>query len=716
MGKDLVVVESPAKARTIGRILGDGYEVQASLGHVRDLPEDDFGIDVTDGFAPRYVVLKEREKVLKELAKLAKGAQWVYLATDPDREGEAISWHLIEAAGLRLRAIRRVVFHEITEEAVKAAFRSPRTIDMHLVNAQQARRLLDRVVGYRLSPFLWQTFRWPRFSLSAGRVQSAALRLVVEREREVQGFIPQEYWTLTAILAKESREGESAAFPALLHSIVGQREKLHIPDQAHAQKLLQALEGARYTVHRLQTRESRSRPAPPFTTSTMQQEAGRKLRFPARRTMTVAQQLYEGVPLGVQGPVGLITYMRTDSTHVASSAQQEALSYIRGAFGPAYAPPHARAYRTRTRNAQEAHEAIRPTSVRLLPEQVKASLTPEQHRLYELVWKRFVASQMADALSQVTRADIHALSRQDRKSYLFRATGSVPTFLGYRALYREEADEPSEEPEGKPLPPLAEGEALRPLKLEPEQHFTQPPPRYSEASLIKALEERGIGRPSTYAAIVSTIRERGYTRLESGRYRPEPLGLAVNDLLSQHFPQVVDLGFTAQMEEELDEIARGEREWNAVLREFYEPFAHDLEEARQKVQRADIPTGEACEKCGKPMVLKRGRFGLFLACSGYPQCHNARSYLVKAGVECPRCGGDLVERRARPRKGRRSSTFWGCSNYPTCTFAVNRRPLPQPCPQCQGLLVEAGRAQAHCTGCDYKGAIPQEAAQEASSA
>ncbi|MBI4233717.1 MAG: type I DNA topoisomerase, partial [Chloroflexi bacterium] len=426
-----------------------------------------------------------------------------------------------------------------------------------------------------------------------------------------------------------------------------------------------------------------------------------------------AQQLYEGIPLGNDEPVGLITYMRTDSTHVAASALKEAASYIREAYGTPYAPAKPRVYVTRSKTAQEAHEAIRPTSVRREPDALKPLLTPDQYRLYELVWKRFLTSQMSDAVSDTTTVDIHAQSARGKETYLFRATGSVLKFPGFRVLYLEDTDDPKADQNGKSLPALAEGEGLRCLGLNPQQHFTEPLPRYTEASLIKALEQRGIGRPSTYAAIVSTIRERGYVLLEGGRFRPEPLGMVVNDLLSQHFAEVADLGFTAQMEEQLDDIARGEREWVAVLREFYEPFSQELEKATQDIQRVDIPVGQACDKCGQPMVLRRGRFGQFLSCSGYPECRNAKPYQIKAGVACPRCGGDLLERRARPRKGRRSSTFYGCSNYPTCNFTLNRRPLPQPCPQCQGLLAEGARNTVRCTQCDFKGALPQEAPEAA---
>ncbi|MBI4336834.1 MAG: type I DNA topoisomerase [Chloroflexi bacterium] len=701
--KALVVVESPAKARTIERILGSGYSVKASLGHVRDLPESKLGVDVTNGFEPTYEVSSGKKKVVSEIKKLAREASRVYLATDPDREGEAISWHLAQAANLKDGQIARVVFHEITEPAVKAAFRHPRTIDMHLVEAQQARRVLDRLVGYKLSPLLWSKLRWP--NLSAGRVQSAALRLVVEREEEVRRFVPAEYWTIEATLAKQhGAVAQRGPFRALLHSRVGQRSKLEVRDQQEAQRLVQELDGASYQVAEVAQRQVHQRPAPPFITSTLQQEAWRKLRYSAKRTMAIAQQLYEGVVLGDQGSVGLITYMRTDSTHVAESALHEARAYILERFGKEFVPERPRVYRTKVKGAQEAHEAIRPTSVRREPEQVKAHLTNEQLRLYDLIWKRFLASQMADALAEATTVNIHATPPSDGGAYLFRATGSVLRFLGFRTLYQESEDEPAQE-EGV-LPELARGEGLDCQGLDPQQHFTQPPPRYTEASLIKALEEKGIGRPSTYAAIVSTIQERGYVRKENGRLMPHPLGEAVYGLLVQHFSDVVDLGFTAQMEEQLDDVARGQLPWAQVLQEFYPPFEHDLESAEKAVKRVDVPVGETCEKCGRPMVLRRGRFGPFVACSGYPECRNTHPYRVKVGVDCPQCGGELVERRAK--RGKRRSLFYGCSNYPTCSFAVSSRPLPSPCPECNGLLVSAGRQRARCTQCQWKGAPPAE--------
>jgi len=701
-GRPLVVVESPTKARTIARILGGRYQVKASLGHIRDLPPDELGVDIQKGFLPKYIVLKEKRPVLQEIRKSAEKAPAVYLATDPDREGEAIAWHLVEAVRLKDRPVHRVTFHEITPEAVRKAFQEPRGIDQRLVEAQQARRVLDRLVGYRLSPLLWDKLRWR--GLSAGRVQSAALRMVVEREREIESFVPREYWVLWARLARPGDRPEGA-FRARLVGWEGEKGRLEVPDGITAERLRTALEGADYRVARVVRKEVRQRPAPPFITSTLQQEAWRKLRFPARKTMQVAQQLYEGVPLGDEGQVGLITYMRTDSPHIAESAQREARDYIRTAYGEDFLPPRPRQYTARSRTAQEAHEAIRPTSVHRTPERVRPYLTPDQYRLYELIWRRFLASQMADAVLDQTTVEVSARPSSGGPAYLLQARGSVLKFPGFRAVYLEDRDEPEEEDEERaPLPPLQEGQPLHCLGVEAQQRFTQPPPRYTEASLIRAMEERGIGRPSTYAAIVSNIQERGYVRREGGRLVPTPLGRAVNDLLTRHFPDVVDLDFTARMEEDLDRIARGEEDWRKVLEDFYRTFSRELEQAQEAVDRVEVQVGETCELCGRPMVLKQGRFGPFLSCSGFPECRNRRPLLQRTGALCPQCGGDLVERRAR--KGKRRSTFYGCSNYPTCNFAVSQRPLLQPCPECGGLLLQAGRNRARCHACGWNGPVP----------
>ena len=683
----LVIVESPAKARTVGRFLGKGYTVKASIGHVRDLLRSRLAVDIANDFKPTYRIIKEKREVVKELAEAAKRAAEVYLATDPDREGEAIAWHLMEAAKIDKGRARRVVFHEITRHAIEEAFAHPRGIDRRLVNAQQARRILDRLVGYTISPLLWKKVK---NRLSAGRVQSVALRLVVEREREIQSFVPQEYWTIEAELAKRRRErlekGEKReSFIAKLHRIRGQ--KVDLKSEEETQRIVQELERATYVVTKVKRREKRRHPAPPFITSTMQRAASNQLHFGARRTMVVAQQLYEGIELGEEGTVGLITYMRTDSVNVAASAQEEARAYIAEKHGQDYVPPKPRQYKTKVKGAQEAHEAIRPTSVWREPWAIKKYLTRDQYLLYDLIWRRFVASQMASAIFDTTSVDITA-----GPDYLFRATGSVVKFPGFLAVYR--ADEEEKE---KALPPLSEGGVLDLVRLIPEQHFTQPPPRYTEASLIKALEEYGIGRPSTYAPIITTIQTRGYVEQVDRRLVPTELGFIVNDLLVEHFPEIMDVGFTAKMEEDLDAIARGERDWVPVLREFWGPFQRTLEQAKRnmpKVEVADQPTGEFCEKCGAPMVVKWGRYGKFIACSNFPECRNTKPYFEKIGVKCPECGGDLVVRKTR--KGR---TFYGCANYPECNFATWQRPLPEPCPHCGGLLTMVNKERAKCIKC-----------------
>ena len=740
-GKSLVVVESPAKARTISRILGSRYDVKASIGHVRDLPRSALGVDVEKAFEPRYVIPKEKAKAVKDIRDAAQRAGDVYLATDPDREGEAIAWHLIEAAGLDGLPHHRVVFHEITAEAVRRAFDHPRDIDMKLVDAQQARRVLDRLVGYRLSPFLWKKVRR---GLSAGRVQSVALRLVAEREREIQGFDRQEFWTIEAQLEKQR---VPPAFRAKLIGQAGKRGKLEIPNELEAQRLVGALQAAGYAVSDVSRKAQSRRPAAPFITSTLQQEASRRLGFSAKRTMAVAQQLYEGLPLGPEGEVGLITYMRTDSTQMAESAKQEARAYIRDQFGPEFLPASAREFRKKVKGAQEAHEAIRPTSFAREPESVRRFLKPEQQRLYTLVWQRAVASQMADALFDVTTADIQARPASGN-AYLLRAINTQLSFAGYRQVYEEGRDDGEEEDLGtNPLPDLSAGDALRLQELFPEQHFTEPPPRYTEASLVKALEEKGIGRPSTYAPTMATIQDRGYVE-KDGRYlRPSDLGFVVNDLLVEHFPDFVDAGFTAEMEEELDEVARGERPWQPVVEQFYNPLERALkgaEKAPQALQtteekcpecgrpmvirwgrrgrflacsgfpecrttrplegeeEAPQQTDEKCPECAAPMVIRSGRFGRFLACSRYPECKGRAPLAAKTGAKCPRCGGDLLERRSR--KGR---TFYGCSNYPSCDFTSWTRPLGQPCPQCGGLLTAEREGKAKCAACDWRGEVEE---------
>jgi DNA topoisomerase-1 len=697
MARKLVVVESPAKARTINRILGKGYEIKATLGHVRDLPKSELGIDVDNDFAPRYIIIRQRRSVINELKKSAAVAAEVYLATDPDREGEAISWHLIAATKLDKCKIpiRRVVFHEITKEAVEKAFRHPRSVDMNLVNAQQARRLLDRLVGYKLSPLLW---RKVQRGLSAGRVQSAALRMIVDREREIQNFVALEYWTIEAELAKGLPATSKNRFRALLISLAD-GTKITISNQQEAAGIQNELKNADYVVKKVAVKEVARQPAPPFITSTLQQEAWRKLRFTAQRTMFIAQQLYEGVPLGEEGSVGLITYMRTDSTHVAASAIAETRDFIAGKYGDRFVPQNPRHFAKKGKWAQEAHEAIRPTRVHREPDQIRSYLKPEQLKLYDLIWKRMVASQMTAALMNATTVEIDAKCSEPHKSYLLKTSSSVVKFPGFITVYSEGKDEEGEEEKAVVLPALTAGDNLVLLDLFTEQRFTQPPLRYNEATLIKALEQKGIGRPSTYAPILSTIQGRGYIYKENGKLCPDEIGFIVSDLLTQHFPEIVDLDFTAQLEEELDEIARGERNWVSVLNDFYSPFQETLNEASTKIEKVRITklTEEVCPECGRPMVLKTGRFGKFLACSGYPECKKTMPYVVKTGVLCPKCGKEIVERTTKKRR-----IFYGCSGYPQCQFAINRRPVPKPCPQCGKMLVIYRDGWVKCTACEYK--------------
>ena len=707
-GKHLVIVESPAKARTIGQILGNKYLVAASQGHVRDLPKSKIGVDVDRDFEPSYVIMQDKRAMVNALKKAGKEASEIYLATDPDREGEAISWHLQTAAewDRHPNPPKRVVFHEITKEAVKEAFEHPRDIDMQLVNAQQARRILDRLVGYQISPLLW---RRVQRGLSAGRVQSVALRLAVDREREIEAFVPVESWTLEAELKKKAQQD---SFTAVLHSVKGQKGRLTIPNEQEARAYEAELSGAAYAVTSVKKRDTRQRPAAPFITSTMQQEAGRKLRFTAQRTMSVAQQLYEGLPVGKEGSVGLITYMRTDSTQVAASALHEVREYIGKRYGKEYLPDKARFHPSRSKGAQEAHEAIRPTSIGREPQALKSYLSPDQFNLYKLVWERMLASQMSDARSEATTADIDANCRESSKVYNFRATGSVLKFPGFRTVYLESRDDGTVEDGRQPLPELAAGEPLDFLKLDAVQHFTEPPPRFTEATLIKAMEERGIGRPSTYAPTIGTLLDRHYVSKEKNRLSPTPLGITVTDLLIEYFTDVMDLEFTAKMEEELDEVSTGEREWVPMLGEFYDPFQKALEEAQASMPRTKVEeeTDEVCETCGRPMVIKTGRFGRFLACTGFPECRTSRPLLKKTGAACPKCGGDIVERRARGR-GR---TFYGCSKYPQCDFLTNQRPVAAPCPECGGLMVHSGRTMTACTVCDWKEPLGEEAEELAS--
>ncbi len=708
----LVIVESPAKARTIGKFLGHGYAVEASVGHVRDLLHSRLSVDVENDFAPTYRVPKEKREIVQRLQKAVSQADEVYLATDPDREGEAIAWHLLAAAGIPAEVAHRVVFHEITDAAVKEAFAHPRELDMDLVNAQQARRILDRLVGYKISPLLWQKVR---SRLSAGRVQSVAVRLIVEREREIQAFMPVEYWSIAAELAKQDtrRLDPRPSFIAKLLKIGD--KAVELKDGPATQAVVDDLEGASYVVADVRKSKRQRKPPAPFITSTLQQEAFRQLGFTAKRTMAIAQALYEGVDLGVGERVGLITYMRTDSINIAEVALAEVRAYIRDKFGADFLPAKPPAHKTRVMKAQEAHECIRPTSVRREPDAVRAHLDKDQYRLYQLIWRRFVASQMKPAIYDVTTVDIKAGRLEPETAvptvdglrpflnallYLFRVTGSTVAFPGFLLVYAEAKDEgTTEEDEAGPLPPLDSGEVLDLLRLIPEQHFTQPPPRYTEASLIRELERHGIGRPSTYAPILSTIQVRGYVDRANKHLIPTELGFLVNDLLVKHFPRIVDVPFTAHMEDDLDRIAAGERDWVAALREFYGPFEQALQLAERGMEKVETPperTGLICEKCGSPMVVKMGRFGRFIACSNFPQCRNTKPYVVKTGSKCPNCSGELLERRTRTKR-----IFYGCANYPNCKFSVWQRPLPQPCPECGGLLTEAGKNKTKCVKCQH---------------
>ena len=703
--KKLVIVESPAKAKTIEKFLGRGYAVKASLGHVRDLPKRRLGVDLEDGFAPSYVVPTEKKELVKELATLARGASELLLATDPDREGEAIAWHLLQAVQQKGKppiTARRVVFHEITRTAVQEALRHPREIDLNLVKAQQGRRVIDRLVGYKLSPLLWNKVRK---GLSAGRVQSVAVRLIVDREREIERFVPVEYWSVEAVAKCPGVvpvRGKVTRDTMVLVPAQRDGEKLELGDAATTEVVVADLRRSTCVVTDVRRRQQVRNPSAPFITSTMQQEAGRRLGFTAKRTMTVAQQLYEGLEVPGEGTIGLITYMRTDSPQVAKEAQAEARELIAEKFGAEYVPAEAPLYKSRSKGAQEAHEAIRPTSCLRVPETLRPHLTPDQYRLYSLVWKRFVASQMASAMYDTVAVDVQArpegVAEGGSPTYLLRANGSILRFAGYLKVLDAvagEGDEPDKR--SKMLPEVAVGEVLSLQSVEGTQHFTQPPPRYSEATLIKGLEEDGIGRPSTYAPILSTIQDREYVKRVERVLRPTELGMIVNDLLVEHFPDVVDSGFTAHIEGQLDQVADGEGDWVPVVQQFYEPFALNLEKARdlmERVEIADEPSDETCDLCERPMVVKTGRYGKFLACSGFPECRNTRTLVTRIGVACPDCGGDLLE-----RKSRRGRTFFGCINYPTCNFASWQRPVPEPCPVDGKLQVIQAGGKVVCTVC-----------------
>ena len=689
----LVIVESPAKAKTIGKYLGVDYVVKASMGHLRDLPKKKMSVDIEHDFKPEYVPIEGKEKLINELRDAVEESDFVYLATDPDREGEAISWHLKELLHLGDSYTKRVTFNEITKHAVQEGIAHPRDIDLDLVDAQQARRILDRIVGYELSPFLW---RKVKRGLSAGRVQSVATRMVVDREKEIRAFIPEEYWSLEAELAVQD-----GVFTANFYGDTSGKMELKTEEQTNA--IVEAVTGKPFTVGKVKRGKKRKNPAPPFITSTLQQEASRKLSFVPRRTMAIAQQLYEGIEIGEQGLTGLITYMRTDSLRLSDEATAAAKDYIIDRYGPEYYPAKKRTFRTKN-GAQDAHEAIRPTNVNLVPEEIQPFLTPEQYKLYKLIWSRFVACQMAEAILDTVSADILS------EGYVFRASGYKVAFPGFTAVYEESTDDAKQETTaGKPLPNFDEGDALTCRKLTPAQHFTQPPARYTEASLIKAMEEKGIGRPSTYAPTISTILERDYVAKEGRSLRPTPLGEGVTELLVDKFQSISDLEFTAHMEEELDEVEQGKIGYVEVLRKFYGGFEAALQQAEkdlegQRIKIKDEVTDEICEVCGKPMVIKSGRFGKFLACSGYPDCKNTKNIAIKTGVNCPKCGGNVVE-----LKSKRGFPFLGCDNYPECTFMTWDKVTKKECPDCGSTLFrhydrETGEAHFVCykEGCGYK--------------
>ena len=740
MGQDLVVVESPAKARTISRYLGAGYVVKASNGHVRDLPPSRLGVKFTAQIEPEYVTIKGKKKVLDQLRKAAGECDRVLIASDFDREGEAIGWHVQQAIGAKNSNVQRIVFNEITEKAIRKAVEEAGPIDINKVNAQQARRVLDRLVGYKISPMLW---RKVKAGLSAGRVQSVAVRIICDREKEILDFDPVEYWSIDAVF--KTPRGDD--FAASLETIDGEKIKIGSEDEAEA--VLKDLEGLRYVVSSVVKKKAQRRPYAPFRTSTLQQEASRKLRSGPRKTMRVAQQLYEGVELGTEGSVALISYMRTDSIRVSQEAIDEARKFIAERHGGKFCPDKPNVFKNK-KGTQDAHEAVRPTSCYRTPDSVAQFLTKDQLALYTLIWKRFLASQMSPALIDKTTADIAA------DKFVFRARGSIVVFPGFMALYKEERENGDTSDEDKMLPEINEDEQVEPVQIVPDQHFTMPPPRYSEASLVRALEEKGIGRPSTYATIVITIQTRKYVAKRKGRLCPSELGQMVNDLLVESFPKILDAGFTAELESELDQIEEGELDWQVLLREFYTDFEKVLTEAEQNMvdlKKEGAPTKEVCEKCGKAMVIKSGRFGVFLACSGFPECKNTRPVEARNGVEkvpaqptdktckkcdgkmllrtgpagrfygcenypkckftmpletgvkCPEsdCGGDLVERRTR--KGRR---FYSCSRYPDCRFALWNRPVPTKCPECGAPFViekvQDGRQTLQCRekGCTFE--------------
>ncbi|MEY8347367.1 type I DNA topoisomerase [Bacillus cereus] len=687
MSDYLVIVESPSKAKTIEKYLGKKYKVVASMGHVRDLPKSQMGIEVKNNFTPKYITIRGKGPVLKDLKSAAKKAKKVYLAADPDREGEAIAWHLANTLNVDIESDCRVVFNEITKDAIKESFKHPRAINMDLVDAQQARRILDRLVGYNISPLLWKKVKK---GLSAGRVQSVAVRLIIDREKEIQSFIPEEFWTIKTEFVK----GKDT-FEASFYGVNG--EKVQLTNEAQVKDILETMKDNSFSVENVAKKERKRNPALPFTTSSLQQEAARKLNMRAKKTMMLAQQLYEGIDIGKQGTVGLITYMRTDSTRISETAQEEARSYITEAFGSEYIGTEKKK-ETKKANAQDAHEAIRPTSVMRKPEELKSFLSRDQHRLYKLIWERFVASQMASAIMDTVTA------RLINNNVQFRASGSVVKFPGFMKVYVESRDDGAEEKD-KMLPPLEIGETVFSKDMEPKQHFTQPPPRYTEARLVRTLEELGIGRPSTYVPTLETIQKRGYVALDNKRFVPTELGEIVIELILEFFPEIINIEFTANMEQNLDEVEAGKANWVKIVDDFYVGFEPRLEKAEKEMREVEIkdePAGEDCELCGHPMVFKMGKYGKFMACSNFPDCRNTKPIVKEIGVTCPKCDkGQIIERRSNKKK----RLFYGCGTYPECDFVSWDKPIGRKCPKCEGMLVEKKLkkgVQVQCISCDYE--------------
>jgi DNA topoisomerase I len=690
MAEYLVIVESPAKAKTIGKFLGKGYKIEASMGHVRDLPKSQIGVDIENNFEPKYITIRGKGDLISKLKKQAKNADKVFLATDPDREGEAISWHLANLLKIDESQNCRITFNEITKNAVKSAIKAPRKIDMDLVDAQQARRVLDRIVGYKISPLLW---RKVRKGLSAGRVQSVATRLICDRQDEIDNFVSEEYWTIDAGLSKISPQ---APFNAKFYGTLN--EKIELKNEEQVNGILSEIEKAKYIVKKIKESEKKRIPAPPFTTSTLQQEASRKLGYTTKKTMIIAQQLYEGIDVKGVGALGLVTYIRTDSTRISKEAQIEAKEYIAKRYGDKYTPEEFRTFKNKS-SSQDAHEAIRPTHLSMVPESIKESLTKDQLKLYRLIWERFTASQMASAVYDTLTIDLSA------DKYLFKANGSKIKFQGFMVLYIEGKDDEQEDEKNTNIPDLVEGEEVKLKKIDPKQHFTQPPQRFTEATLVKALEEKGIGRPSTYSPTITTILARGYVEKEKKFLIPTELGKIVTDIMKKHFKDIVDVQFTAQLEQKLDDVEDGEKRWKQVMEDFYAPFVDTLKEAESLIERVDIPdevTDIICEKCGRNMVIKSGRYGKFLACPGFPECRNARPLLEEAGVACPKCGGKVLVKKSK--KGKK---YFGCENNPNCGFMTWDKPINENCPTCGKFLVKkfSGKKEViKCSNdnCDYK--------------